>query len=1185
VRARVERFERFRDVGAVLDPRAISEVASLLGAVSDLDADPEAASAAGWLHWCRYLVLDSGDDERELHAALMLFERVYVVLPGAVPGPVRDFLAGGRGPDPAREAQETAAHAVLLLQAALDSDDADGLNQPISMVRQALGIISAEHPHRPAMLSILGAALQQRFMLAGDPADAQEAVTFARLAVRDCPPGHPGRPAMLSNLGIALDARVSAGCGEPADLDEAVSALREAVKATQAGTPDRAELLVNYSAVLSRRAEIVGGPDDFNESITVAREAYGALPDDHPGRTGVLANLGVTLWQRYGRTGRREDLEEAIVFLRALADADVPGGGQARARPLSVLGVALLARFELAGGPADLDEAVTVAREAVRATSTRNPDRATWLANLGLVIEVRSEQTGSLADLDESISITRQAIAATPAGHPDQGKRLANLCASLARRSERTGALADLDEAISLVRQAVTTTLIENPDRIGMLSSLGAALARRSERAGRLADLDEAIVVAREAASQTPADHPVRPAVLANLGTTLAHRYELTHAPADLDEALAVMRDAAQATPAGHGDLPMWLANLGLALARQFERTGAPADLDQAITVGQQAVDAAPAGHPDQAEWLASLAASRRARFERTGEPADLDAVVAAARKSLAIEAGSPRARLRAAREWGWAAGSAGHWNEAVEGYEAAISLAGLVAPRSLVHRDQEHLLEQLGGLAADAAACCIRAGQTDHAVELFEQGRGILLGQVLDTRTDLTDLAREHRDLADRFAALRDSLDAAGDRSARLLMPSAGTDRETRRGASLDRLQLDQRREIAKEFDVLIAAIRSMPGFSSFLRPLPVSQLTTVAADGPIVIINVSRFGSHALIVTSDGVLEPVPLEGLTPGRVREEVTRFLAAVDDAAEQEVTEGLGWLWDAIAGPVLDRLGTTGTPQAGEPWPRLWWCVQGLLSFLPVHAAGHHETRCDLIPQTVADRVVSSYTPTIRALAYAHRPHPADSGLHGTANQLIVVAMPRTPGAGDLPGAQDEADLLRERFGNQAALLIGSQATYDLVISALPAAQWAHFACHGQTDPASPSANRLLLHDHERRPLEVTDVTRLRLEHADLAFLSACSTARPSDRPSERLADEAIHLASAFQLAGYRHVIGTLWPISDAQAVQLANDVYSVLASTGTAAAAPSALHMVTRRMRDRWQRAPSVWASHIHVGA
>jgi CHAT domain-containing protein len=159
------------------------------------------------------------------------------------------------------------------------------------------------------------------------------------------------------------------------------------------------------------------------------------------------------------------------------------------------------------------------------------------------------------------------------------------------------------------------------------------------------------------------------------------------------------------------------------------------------------------------------------------------------------------------------------------------------------------------------------------------------------------------------------------------------------------------------------------------------------------------------------------------------------------------------------------------------------------------------------------------------------------------------------------------------------VLTGPQATYEAVLAALPRARWAHFACHGAADPDDPSASHLLLADHQKRPLTVTEVARLRLDDAELAFLSACSTARPG----RRLTDEAIHLASAFQLAGYRHVIGTLWPVNDRAAVAIADDIYtSIVTGTGDVA---GAVHAATRKRRNRWADSPSVWASHIHVGA
>lgn len=91
---------------------------------------------------------------------------------------------------------------------------------------------------------------------------------------------------------------------------------------------------------------------------------------------------------------------------------------------------------------------------------------------------------------------------------------------------------------------------------------------------------------------------------------------------------------------------------------------------------------------------------------------------------------------------------------------------------------------------------------------------------------------------------------------------------------------------------------------------------------------------------------------------------------------------------------------------------------------------------------------------------------------------------------------------------------------------------------------------------------------------------SCPHARP---PDDRLTDEAIHLASAFQLAGYRHVIGTLWPINDRLAARIAEAVYQGLASAGASGAA-AALHAATRRIRDERPDFPFHWAAHIHVG-
>src|SRR5262249_42042661 len=129
------------------------------------------------------------------------------------------------------------------------------------------------------------------------------------------------------------------------------------------------------------------------------------------------------------------------------------------------------------------------------------------------------------------------------------------------------------------------------------------------------------------------------------------------------------------------------------------------------------------------------------------------------------------------------------------------------------------------------------------------------------------------------------------------------------------------RRRETAEAFEQLIGEIRQLPGFDHFLLPPPLAELQAVAGREPGGVVTVSQFGSYALVVTGAGVLEPLPLPEVTPESVGDRVTEFLDALDTVgddttdevgragAEARLAGVLGWLWDAVAGPVLeDRLG-------------------------------------------------------------------------------------------------------------------------------------------------------------------------------------------------------------------------------------------------------------------------------------
>ncbi|MEO3859432.1 CHAT domain-containing protein [Acrocarpospora sp. B8E8] len=243
-----------------------------------------------------------------------------------------------------------------------------------------------------------------------------------------------------------------------------------------------------------------------------------------------------------------------------------------------------------------------------------------------------------------------------------------------------------------------------------------------------------------------------------------------------------------------------------------------------------------------------------------------------------------------------------------------------------------------------------------------------------------------------------------------------------------------------------------------------------------------------------------------------------------------ILDVLAWLWDVAAGPVLHELGIDGPPRGDiTRWPRVWWAPGGLLTLLPIHAAGHHAADSDPQHRAVLDRVVSSYTPTVTALRHA-RQHPTARTPPTGAERALIVAMPTTPGLlyrGRLPQVIREARLVADHLPGAVALTeppgraasppAETTPTKTRVLTHLTTCAIAHFACHGLSDPADPSASRLLLHDHQHDPLTVASLAPITLSHARLAYLSACSTALTSHTD---LLDESIHLTSAFQMAGF-----------------------------------------------------------------
>jgi CHAT domain-containing protein len=923
-----------------------------------------------------------------------------------------------------------------------------------------------------------------------------------------------------------------------AAADRAVDLLRGVLRLSEGRPEVHAAAVRGLRSALGNRYRRTGDLDSLTEAITLTRAATVATPPDPAGSADAQGWLGGLLVQRFERTGDPADLAESIRVGHESVAGTADDDPDLSLR-LAALGNALKLRYRLGGDPADIAAAIAAGTRAIERAHDDDPNRFSHLTNLASFHQEHFERTADLASLDRAIELGRQARTQAPL----DPVLLSNLSFALEARYEVTGDRAGLDESIEVARAAVAAAGVADPGRGRYLCSLSIALRMRYRLAGDPADLRGAIGAGRESVRCGGSDEYVA-TWRAMLALALRAEFLRSGDPAALAEAVHLAGECAAAEQSSGGGSVLARANYASVLMTRYGHTADPADLDRAIEVQRAAVPGPDGDRPQAGSLHLNLAMALRMRHDADPGGAGeglLDEAEAHLRAAAGASDATTSTRVQAATEWGALAAERGRWGEATDGYRTAIELLPRLAHRALTRTGKEQQLVGISGVAGDAAAAALHAGRPALALELLEQGRGVLLAQELDTRDDRAQLRAAFPAYAEQLDELRAVLDPSGG-------PDDGTD-------------ADRRHRAARRWDEVLAEIRALPGFAEFQRPPSVARLAEAAVDAPVVAVNLSRYRSDALILRADGHIEVVPLPDARPETVAALVTDFLRAVSgndvEAADRQLRTALAWLWDHVAGPVLDALGHPDSPTG--PWPHVQWMPCGLLAFLPLHAAGSDGTG------GVIDRVVSSYTTTIRALLRARSRRTSRDQLR---RALIVAAS-----AADLAMAPAEADLVHAALDADRPPLVGPQASAACVVATLPEVGWAHFACHGTGSFTGTGVGALVLGE-ERLP--VTGITRLDIS-AHLAYLSACETAQGHGR----LADEAIHLSAAFQLAGFRHVIGTLWRVADVVAYRFAAHAYERLSADPYRVAA--ATHAATRAVRIRYPT-PLLWAAHVHIG-
>ncbi|OBT51882.1 hypothetical protein VE04_07853 [Pseudogymnoascus sp. 24MN13] len=215
-------------------------------------------------------------------------------------------------------------------------------------------------------------------------------------------------------------------------------------------------------------------------------------------------------------------------------------------------------------------------------------------------------------------------------------------------------------------------------------------------------------------------------------------------------------------------------------------------------------------------------------------------------------------------------------------------------------------------------------------------------------------------------------------------------------------------------------------------------------AAGGTIVIVNVTKFQSDAILV-SPTAINTISLPLLLAG----------------------EAEAWLSKKWTGRVSEFA------QKNKEY---------LNSSMPFYAAGTYSPSST---ENIISRAISSYTPSIKALGYAQHRARATVNIRGS---LLIATMPTTPKAPhldarkvpatmrnttgqavylgdplpDLRGVVDEKREVMEITSGRMPVEALDFPSVDQVVNSLRGCSIAHFACYGSTNHTDPSSSGLVL---------------------------------------------------------------------------------------------------------------------------
>lgn len=712
------------------------------------------------------------------------------------------------------------------------------LDQAIENQEIALQWVSKSHPSRASFLTNLVISLHMRFDHSSLTEDFVRAITLhyetlslpAQRCKDQCFAFSVLEPVLrkgvqpTKQLPVLLDSDAPSvklpPAPSPSDAMERIINFYIAVfrSALEYRIIDRAQALTALGLALRGRTILslrrALDTSDINEAISLLNEVSTIVPHDHPYRAQCLLNLVLAEYTAYESFTMQPDASTLLELLEAtlreaLCCKSLAENPRLKAHIFDAIAVILHSRFKNGGKSVDLDESIIYNRKALHLRELPGWERSISLLHLGQALHSRADRMHHVKDVDEALSLYAKGLSSTNISLIDQKELYRSRASALRSRYILKKSPSDIDDSIAALVNGLSITPEGDIDRFIMINELAVTLQLRYTCSRYLGDIDTAIELHRTSLSTAIEPNENLLAVIINLAQSLLIRAGATGRLSDLNEAINICRsEGSRFINTSHHyyrenamGCPL-LETFAHALLSRFLR----ADDD-----GNQLSDCMTAMHAlETIERSPSLPLFQR-----------YSSVRLLARVSDALDDGH---------------------GYGLQVYRSTIELLPLLAGIGLtITQRQRSLVLDTDGLACEAAACAIRQKKYTNAVELLEEGRGIFWAQALQLRTPLDDLEEVHPVLAQELRDISRTLEDGALRDLQL---------QREDGTEEDRTILDQDSAHYSRLDAsrveLLDQIRDLDGFRDFLQPKPFHYLLASASNGPVIILNASKFRSE---------------------------------------------------------------------------------------------------------------------------------------------------------------------------------------------------------------------------------------------------------------------------------------------------------------------------------------------------